>query len=1152
MTSGSSIENLAVGDIIDERFCIQADKISGGMSWVYQVIEVHRRNQYALKIMRPDKSTADAELAFKREWKALNSLSHPNIIKLEYAGTFLDTPYLVLEWLPNDLSRKIQASKPMSWVEFYEQIGRPILDALRHAHTRRVAHRDLKPQNILFDEHGTPKIADFGIARLTEAPQLGHTFSQAGSPPYTPPEHDDGYQSEQRDVFSWAAIALSCFCGRMFSNLGEVHSTLKSFSQSELPKEAFEAALSIEPGKRQQNASVLLADMDAFHQKCLDQAEPPITAYLKWSETSERNCKNILQHLGDIEAINQHIQVDLIGVCGADIEETDGVLRHITFIGATLRLLCSLEHYQKDRFIIEDIHVHAPSRAQEMREELTALKNATFTFKAPGFNINPVKIANALITRLRVSDAERARKQDEKRKNRWFDCWNAFLREKEQLYKKRQIRLKATRIEEDGDQYIATIEGDFNPEDIGESLVIQPGSKRPLIFEVTEVNVDKIFLTLLTRNAVPVPKGNVYLETNFEAERKAIARQRTALEEIRRDRAVSPSLKSILSDPSSAVEPEVSGFPLPTNLSPDKREILDAALGIQSILAVKGPPGTGKTTLIAELIVSYLKKYPKKRILLASQTHVALDHVIVKLKDQGLSDKIVRVISNSVNSAKKINDAVQELTLPRKTRKWCETVESRAKLFLDGYTKDKNVDATELKVYLVGQSLVSAKKRREEAEEKIKALREQENQIDQRRKQALDDGISPDRDAILSETSNIVDQTVTLKEEIANEQQRINRLEIQLKALGQFGNEIATSDQSTAEKWLEALDSSTEEGLHIKELTKLQLEWFDRLGAERSFHPAVLSDASVVAGTCIGLASTSAIYQDEYDLCIIDEASKATATETLVPMARSRTTMLVGDPEQLPPFFEDKKLFEIDGFSEDDTKKTLLSLMLAELPPANKKLLKEQRRMVFTIGEMVSQIFYQGDLENVRMDDERGKVTKFVFPKPITWISTKKMPALEKEHKGKTFSNPTEVEIVVAKLKAIAQAKTKSKLNDELSIAVIAAYSAQVKALREAIHQAGQVLAPLNIEVNTVDAFQGKEADICIYSITRNNTKKNLGFQREKPRLNVALSRARDALVIVGNDEFCASVKKDNPFLPVLDHINNNIDFCGMIYYERN
>ena len=120
-----------------------------------------------------------------------------------------------------------------------------------------------------------------------------------------------------------------------------------------------------------------------------------------------------------------------------------------------------------------------------------------------------------------------------------------------------------------------------------------------------------------------------------------------------------------------------------------------------------------------------------------------------------------------------------------------------------------------------------------------------------------------------------------------------------------------------------------------------------------------------------------------------------------------------------------------------------------------------------------------------------------------------------------------------------------------LSVAVIAGYSAQVNELAQRFRGSAKPLQNLEIVINTVHAFQGKDADICIYSVTRSNDKGRLGFQREVPLLNVALSRGRDALIIVGDDDFCRAVKFENPFRPVLAHIDNNPAECAIISYER-
>lgn len=1129
---------------IDDSLKIRSEPIEGGMSLVYRVEEKSTNREFALKIPRSDVSPPEVELAFYRESKALSNLSHPNIVYLQDFGKSkqLGCSYLLLEWLGKDLVSVIEASGRRSWIDFYEEIGRPILDALRHAHTRRVVHRDLKPQNILFRGDGTPVITDFGIARLTAEPQFGKTFSQAGTPPFTPPEQDDGAHSEQRDIYSFGAIALACLNGRIFRDMGEVQQALTAVAKQELPIKTFQRALSLSPNARQENATVLLSELDSFHQDCIDRLAPAQEVFLLWSEKCEKDVREILGEL-DATAAREYVAADLNGTCGASIfDDEDGTI--VELMGATLRLVCSLERVRKDRFTIGQIQQLSAARAQQIRDEFTSLRNTTFTFKSPGLDCDPQKIIKRFLLRLRLNDEERARREIEKRRNRWFDCWSAYLQEKERFHKGQQVRLRVAKLEKGENQkFVATIDDEFSPDDIGESLIIQPVTGRPLIFTVDEVNVDQLSLTLQTKGHADIPRGSIFLESNVDAERQAIVKQRTALEELKRERAVSPLIKQIISDPTVATAPEPAGLNAPSNLSADKHQILDSALGVTSVFAVKGPPGTGKTTLITELIVEYLRRYPKRRVLLSSQTHVALDHVIAKLRKFELSEKIVRIASNSLRASRKIDVDVQDLTLSRKTRKWCELAELRASAFIESYAKKFGANSTELKVHFLGASLIRAKDSRLAAEKRIEEITAEEIAIDQRRKEALEKSELPDRDKILSETTYLVDERVRLKETLDVEDSRIARLSQQLKVLGDFGCEILNADRETAVGWLDALDMHDEKGLYIKRAIELQLEWFDRLGVERSFQSAVLSEASVVAGTCVGLASTPAIYQDEYDLCIIDEASKATATEALIPLVRSRTAVLVGDPKQLPPFFEDKALYELEGFEADEAKTTLLSLFLEQLPEANKMQLREQRRMTFTIGEMVSKLFYEGSLENVREDSSRAKVVQTAFPKPVKWISTAGKNARERPH-GRTYSNPVEVDLIMSSLKLLILALGRSK--ETVSVAIIAAYAAQVRALQNAVDQAGSLLSKLQIEVNTVDAFQGKEADVCFYSVTRSNGRGFLGFQREKPRINVALSRARDALIIVGDHEFCAAAKGENPFLPLLEYIEQNPDFCEL------
>ena len=111
---------------------------------------------------------------------------------------------------------------------------------------------------------------------------------------------------------------------------------------------------------------------------------------------------------------------------------------------------------------------------------------------------------------------------------------------------------------------------------------------------------------------------------------------------------------------------------------------------------------------------------------------------------------------------------------------------------------------------------------------------------------------------------------------------------------------------------------------------------------------------------------------------------------------------------------------------------------------------------------------------------------------------------------------------------------------------MIAGYTAQVRTLREMISQGIGEWPDLDISRNSVDAFQGRQADVCIYYVVRSNTQNALGFLREQPRLNVALSRGKSALVIIGDHFFCRTAPGKNPFKAVIKYIDEHADACAL------
>ena len=322
----------------------------------------------------------------------------------------------------------------------------------------------------------------------------------------------------------------------------------------------------------------------------------------------------------------------------------------------------------------------------------------------------------------------------------------------------------------------------------------------------------------------------------------------------------------------------------------------------------------------------------------------------------------------------------------------------------------------------------------------------------------------------------------TLRGELARARSDIEEVRARLRNAGGYGIDLAKQEEEDELRdWSALLIGNGEDQLRCRELLELQEEWMLRVGRSSDFHAAMLSSAQIVAGTCIGMAGVRGMGDVVYDLCIVDEASKATPTEILVPMARSRKWILVGDPKQLPPFFEDDSITQLEDFEEAEVRHTLLDRFLEGLPPHSVALLVNQYRMVKPIGDLISTIFYEGRLNSPR--SRPGVTLTGAFPKPVTWLSTAELPDRRELRQGKSFRNDAECGIIrdaLSKIDFIAR-----KRNAVYDVALIAGYVAQVRALQDIVRDRLHEWVGLHITCSTVDAFQGSEAEVCVYSVTR-------------------------------------------------------------------
>ncbi len=208
----------------------------GGMGVVYKARQVSLNRTVALKVLRAGPDADAAELArFQAEAETVARLQHPNIVQIYHVGAHQGRPFLALEYCPGGGLHQKLAGKPLSPDEaatLVEALAR----ALEVVHQVRIVHRDLKPANVLLATDGTPKIADFGLAkRLDMAHQTvsGHIL---GTPSYMAPEQAAGKNREvgpAADVYALGAILYECLTGRPPFNAPTALETLKQVLQTE-------------------------------------------------------------------------------------------------------------------------------------------------------------------------------------------------------------------------------------------------------------------------------------------------------------------------------------------------------------------------------------------------------------------------------------------------------------------------------------------------------------------------------------------------------------------------------------------------------------------------------------------------------------------------------------------------------------------------------------------------------------------------------------------------------------------------------------------------------------------------------------------------------------------------------------------------------
>ena len=309
-----------------------------------------------------------------------------------------------------------------------------------------------------------------------------------------------------------------------------------------------------------------------------------------------------------------------------------------------------------------------------------------------------------------------------------------------------------------------------------------------------------------------------------------------------------------------------------------------------------------------------------------------------------------------------------------------------------------------------------------------------------------------------------------------------------------------------------------EKGLAHRDIKK---GWKEIRRIENQIRDDILDKTQIVCCTCIG-SGNEILDGRRFSQVLIDEATQATEPASLVPLIRgARQIVLVGDHKQLPPTV-------LSFRAEEKGLKRSLFERLVDLG-IEPFLLTKQYRMHPSISKFPNKQFYSSKLIDGVNASSRPAPAGLLWPdwdNPVAFIPIEGGELVSPD--GTSRENPAEVSWVLKITEDLLEAGELTKKD----IGIITPYAGQVRAIRNSMDEKLD-----DVEVRTVDGYQGREKEVIIFSCVRSNPEGNVGFLAEPRRLNVALTRAKRGLIVIGDP---ATLRSDKNWQAWLEYIRNS------------
>lgn len=364
------------------------------------------------------------------------------------------------------------------------------------------------------------------------------------------------------------------------------------------------------------------------------------------------------------------------------------------------------------------------------------------------------------------------------------------------------------------------------------------------------------------------------------------------------------------------------------------------------------------------------------------------------------------------------------------------------------------------------------------------------------------------------------------------------RLKPAVPPAGLFAPEFLRQIKAQFDAWQNEL---AQEEAYLSRYQNLVQDWIEKLrnpsGQDRSeLKQIYLDSANVIGITCVQAARRE--FSEEFknfDVVIIDEVSKCTPPELLIPALKGKKLVLVGDHRQLPPMLNESTVediaqkMEIAASELSFLEESLFKLQFEAAADSIKRMLTVQYRMHPSIMAAINQ-FYQHRLQcglpapdQQRAHNLAGEIIQ--EHQHLIWVQMPLGEGFEEQKQGTSPFNVREVDVIKRLCQQMEAAwAPKIALGEpRKEIGIITFYLAQLQLIDDRIDP--QLFPSLHIRTGTVDRFQGMERQVVIVSMVRNNRAGKVGFAKKPERVNVAFSRAQELLVIVG----CHSLFTQHP-----------------------